>query len=85
MHKIWENRPEALQEGESGENTSMPHRYGEVGGARAAIEAGETQDFTRTGRIIKQAALKTEGQSLWVCRVFPGATLRISGSASMLN
>jgi len=29
---------------QAGENTywSMPHRYGEVGGARAAIEAGET-------------------------------------------
>ena len=42
MHKIWENRPEALQEGEPGDNTSMPHRYGEVGEARAAIETGET-------------------------------------------
>ena len=28
-------------------------------------------NFTRTGWRIKQAALRTEGQGLWVCRVFP--------------
>ena len=42
-------------------------------------------NFTRTGWIIKQAALKSEGQGLWVCRVFPWATLTIFGSALILN
>ena len=42
-------------------------------------------NVTRTGWIIKQAALKTGGQGLWVSRVFPWATLRSLGSVLMLN
>ena len=42
-------------------------------------------NFTSTGWIIKQAVVKTEVQGLWVCRVFPWATLTILGSVLMLN
>ena len=38
-------------------------------------------NFTGTGSIIKQAALKTEEQGLLVCRIFSRATLRMLGSA----
>ena len=42
MHKIQENRPQALRVGEPGEETRYAHRCGEEGGARTAIEGAET-------------------------------------------
>ena len=85
MHKIWENRPEALRVDEPGENTRYtPSLRGRGWGENCYRGCGDL-NFTRTGWVIKQAALKTEGQGLWVCRVFPWATLRILGSALMLT
>ena len=37
-----ENRPEALRTGEPGENTRYVYHCGKKGGARTAIEGGET-------------------------------------------
>ena len=81
MHKIWENRPEALRVGEPGENTRYaPSLRGGVWGENR-YRGCRDLNFTGTGfRIIKQTALKTDGQSVWVCLVFPWATLRILGS-----
>ena len=43
--KIWENRPDALQVGESGENTRYAHCRREEAWARTAIEGAETLTF----------------------------------------
>ena len=87
MHKIWENRLEALRVGRPGENTRYAPslQAGRRVGLELVSRVPRDLTFTRTGLIINQAALKTEGQGLWVCRVFPWATLRILGSALMIT
>ena len=87
MHKIWENRPEDLRVDGPGENTMYASSLRRGGGWRENCYQGcQDLNFTRTSKIIKlQAALKTDGQGLWVCRVFSWSTLRILGSALMLT
>ena len=87
MHKIWENRLEALRVGGPGENTRYAPslRAGRRVGLELLSRVPRDLTFARTGLIINQAALKTERQGLWVCRVFPWATLRILGSALMIT
>ena len=87
MHKIWENRPQDLRVGGPGENTRYASSLRRGGGwGENCYQGCQDLNFTRTSRIIKLlAALKTDGQGLWVGRVFPWATLRILGSALMLT
>ena len=86
MHKIWENRPEDLRVDGQGENTRYASSLRGGGWGENCYQGCQDLNFTRTSRIIKlQAALKTDGQGLWVCLVFPWATLRILGSALMLT
>ena len=87
MHKIWENWLKALRVGGPGENTRYAPslRAGRRVGLELLSRVPRDLTFSRTALIINQAALKTEGQGLWVCRVFPWATQRILGSALMIT
>ena len=86
MDKIWENRPEDLRVDGQGENTMYASSLRGGGWGESCYQGCQDLSFIRTSRIIKlQAALETYGQGLWVCRVFPWATLRILGSALMLT
>ena len=69
MHKIWENRLEALRVGGPGENTRYAPslRVGRRVGLELLSRVSRDLTFARTGLTINQAALKTEGQGLWVC------------------
>ena len=76
MHKIWENRPEALGVAEPEEITRYVPSLRGGGWGENCYRGCRDLNFSRTGWITKQAALQTEGQGLWVLRVSPRATLR---------
>ena len=75
MQKIWENRPESLRVGEPEEITRYVPSLRGGGWGKNCYRGCRDPNFFRTGWIIKRAALQTDGQGLWVCRLSPRATL----------